>query len=144
MTLQRTTIREAAVAALRGRTAAGDRVWSARVLPVVAMPAILVATPRERAELVKTGAGWSLGALDLAVTLTLEIHCQPDTGSPSADVDGALDALCAAVLAVLSADAPFRAAIAGVAGLETELGFARGERPQGVAVLTMQVLASQA
>jgi hypothetical protein len=96
----RKLIRQAAVARLTGATAAGARVFKARVVPFKQseLPAVAVYTPEEEVEATRSSA-----PRELERTLQLVVEAVTKSGSPS-DVDDTADDLSLEIEAAIDVD----------------------------------------
>lgn len=138
MTLHRTAVRAATVALLKGATAAGDRVWPTRIMPLStdSYPAILVYTLREDI----TGNGTAPAQFRHDLDLAIEIHwCPPDAelDDVEGDVEDALDAMCETILDRLLIDPAWVAQFEEITGANTVIGFdAQGKHvPMGARIV---------
>lgn len=116
MTLPRTTIRDAVVAALKAaNTAAGSRVYPSRLRPLRSTdyPCLLVYTRREVENL------YSKDDDHLAVLQFVVQACT--TGNEGETMEKAVDALCEDVRAVMLDDAALAANWLGINSMTTEI-----------------------
>jgi hypothetical protein len=129
---ERQQLREAVVAALLEKTAAGVRVYASRQAPwkPVELPGINVRTPRQDGEREIRGG-------DMKETITLSVLAIVSLGSRS---DDAADALALEVDKAIDADTTFGGLFADAVrtGTETDL-VDEQERPIGGALLTYEV-----
>lgn len=132
---QRQLIREAAKAALLGKTAAGDRVYETRVLPLrrIDLPAISIYTMEETVE----PESRTTAPRELKRTVQLNIHAFVEEGD---NVDDAMDALAMQIERAIHADDTLGGTASDCILASTELDVGEeGQRLVGTVVLTYEV-----
>lgn len=132
----RTLIRHAVVAQLTGATAAGARVFKARVVPFKQseLPAVAVYTPDEEVETSRSSA-----PRELERSLQLVIEGVTESGAPS-DVDDSADELALEIEAAIDSDTTLNGTATDVLLSRTESdSFAESGKNHGLVRLTFTV-----
>ncbi|GAA4258945.1 hypothetical protein GBZ26_04005 [Azospirillum formosense] len=114
--LERTEIRAATVALLKGATTAGDRVYATRLMPQVGetYPTILVYTYDE--DMTRRGGTPPQFAHDLTMVIDVRMKASED-----GDAEDALDALCKAILERLLTNAEWVAQFEEISSVKTRI-----------------------
>ena len=115
----REQIRTAIKTALAGATAAGDQVFSGHVYPLTTTPAIAITTPEDNFH----SESSSMGADSYLAQVQIAAHA-----AINAELDDALDDLCAEIHQVLMADTDLAALVKNLALLQTKVELAREGR----------------